>query len=151
MDMDITRTATSEYPTIEQVTGVSATRGSGNATADRMAVEANRRVREIVQEIITTLQDTHRGRGHHELVMAVQRRWSELVGDAAPPLSDHQAFEYARHISEGNRVMVVSADGIDLPPVVSSASRHALRPAASRPSSRRPVARPRFLPSAKNS
>jgi hypothetical protein len=80
---------------------------STNATANRMANEASESVADTVQEIVDELADTHVGEDPEEVVDAVQEKWTEKQGDAAPPLAPSKAAEYAQHISHGRDVTVV--------------------------------------------
>jgi hypothetical protein len=64
------------------LTDIGSAAAGGNATADRMSIEAARRTRAITAE----------------------------VGQAVPPIETHKAFEYACHISKGNSVTIVSAE-----------------------------------------
>jgi hypothetical protein len=75
-----------------------------------MTVEASLHVRETVQEILDGLAETHMGEHPEEIREAVQANWSARVGVAAPPIDDQKAREYAAHISNGHRVIVVLAD-----------------------------------------
>jgi hypothetical protein len=84
---------------------------SQNATANRMVNEAAEHVAETVQGIVEEVADTHVGADSDDIVDAIQEKWTEKQGDAVPPLHDEKAAEYARHISEGNRVTVVPATG----------------------------------------
>jgi hypothetical protein len=79
----------------------------GLVTADRMTVEAGRRVRRTVQEIVDELAVTHPGKHRDQIVEAIQVRWSERVGPAAPPLERRKAIEYAEHISRSLSVNIV--------------------------------------------
>jgi uncharacterized membrane protein YkoI len=82
---------------------------SENATANRMANEATESVAETVQDIVEEVSETHAGKDPEEVLDAVQEKWAEKQGDAAPPLPPEKAVEYAEHISEGNDVTVVPA------------------------------------------
>lgn len=82
--------------------------GTRNATADRMTVRAEAHVREIVQQIVDELAGTHRG-VHPELVVeAIQLKWLERAGSAAPPLAAAYALQYAVHVSNGVLVRIVA-------------------------------------------
>jgi uncharacterized membrane protein YkoI len=82
---------------------------SENATANRMANQATETVAETVQDIVEEVSETHGGKDPEEIQDAVQEKWAEKQGDAAPPLPPEKAAEYAEHISEGNDVTVVPA------------------------------------------
>jgi hypothetical protein len=82
---------------------------SKNASSNRMATEAAEHVAETVQEIVEEVGDTHTGADPEDIVGAIQGKWTEKQNDAAPPLRNDKAAEYARHISEGNSVTVVPA------------------------------------------
>jgi hypothetical protein len=80
---------------------------STNATANRMADKAAESVAETVQEIVDELADTHVGEDPEDVAEAVQEKWAEKQNDAAPPLGEAKAAEYAKHISKGRNVTVV--------------------------------------------
>jgi hypothetical protein len=88
---------------------------STNATANRMANEASESVAETVQEIVDELAETHAGEDPEDVVDAVQEKWAEKQGEAAPPLREAKAAEYARHISKGRDVTVVPGRAADEP------------------------------------
>lgn len=93
---------------------------STNPTANRMANEASESVAETVQEIVDELGETHAGADPEDVADAVQEKWAEKQGDAAPPLSEEKAAEYAQHISDGRDVTVIPGDnepdGSESPP-----------------------------------
>lgn len=80
---------------------------NGNATANRMTVEASEHVAGTVQEIVEEVAETHAGAAPEQVAEAVQEKWTDKVGEAAPPLGDDKAAEYAEHIVEGKDVTVV--------------------------------------------
>lgn len=83
---------------------------SENASANRMATQASENVAETVQDIVEEVAETHTGKHPEEVADAVQEKWVEKQGDAAPPLHPDKAAEYADHISRGRDVTVVPAD-----------------------------------------
>lgn len=128
------------------VTSTRQSSGSGNATADRMAIEAAGRVQNTVQRIVDALHETHAGRHPAEIIDAMQVMWAERVTEAAPPLPGDKAAEYARHISAGNRLVIVPADAGIPPQRVGSYRSHRIlagKAAArtSRPARRLPTSR----------
>lgn len=104
-----TATNNNVSPAIDTVLapGASQSTSRGLVTADRMTVEANRRVRRLVQEILDELAVSHAGKHRDQVVEAIHLRWSERVGPAAPPLEQRKALEYASHISQGLTVHIV--------------------------------------------
>lgn len=72
-----------------------------------MVNEAAEHVAETVQDIVKEVADTHTGADPEDVIDAIQEKWAEKQGDAAPSLHDDKAAEFARHVNEGNNVTVV--------------------------------------------
>lgn len=81
-----------------------------NATAKRMARRASESLAEKAQEVVDEVADTHAEKPHEQVKEAVKEAWSDKKEATTPPLPEHKADEYAKHISEGRPVTVVPAE-----------------------------------------
>ena len=82
---------------------------SNNVTVNRMADVASENVANTVQEVVDEVAESHGGGDVDAVTEAVQVAWAAKAGEAAPPLPEHVAAEYAHHISRGNDLTVVPA------------------------------------------
>ncbi|MGB8652851.1 MAG: hypothetical protein WCD35_19560 [Mycobacteriales bacterium] len=87
-----------------------------NATAGRMAKQAQEGTAATLDDIATEVADELPGADPGTVEAEVQRRWAERAGEAAAPLPQDLAGTIAEHVSAGADVTVVPSVGAEAEP-----------------------------------